>query len=62
MAVSSNVQYILFQSENLMKQINDLWRLKFVVNKPVVISVTEITPRSFLHQEGMEIEKMVSVM
>jgi hypothetical protein len=45
-----------------MKQINDLWRLKSVVNKPVVISVTEITPRSFLHQEGIEIEEMVSVM
>lgn len=62
MAVSSNVQYIWIQSENFMKQINDLWRLKFVVNKPVVISVTDITPRSFLHQEGIEIKKMFSVM
>jgi len=44
------------------KQINNLWRLKFVVNKPVVISVTEVTPCSFVHQKGTEIEKMVSVM
>jgi hypothetical protein len=44
------------------KQINDLWRLRVVVNKPVVISATEVTPHSFEHQEGIEIERIVSVM
>jgi hypothetical protein len=33
-----------------------------MVNKPVVISATEITPCSFVYQEGVDIEKMVSVL
>jgi hypothetical protein len=61
MAVSSNMQHVWFQSENFLEQINDLWKLKDVVNKLVVVSATEITPYSFVHQEGVDLEKMVSV-
>jgi hypothetical protein len=33
-----------------------------MINKYILLSATEITPCSFVYQEGVEIEKMVSVL